>query len=70
MGDYNTDKWPAIDERLVPRLRELYPLTEDSLKMTEWDRAFLAGQRDIIQKIEVIRNKQSMRAKTGEHKRQ
>jgi len=48
------DKWPPIDERLVPLLRELYSITVEDLKGSEWDRGFLAGQLDVLTKLNTI----------------
>ena len=68
MGDY-LESWPPIDEDLVARLNEMYPITDADLSGSEWDRAFLAGQRDVVKKIESIRQQQKKRSARAQHKR-
>ena len=42
---------PPVDEELIKRLDELYPITDADLKASEWERAFLAGQRDVVNRL-------------------
>ena len=44
-------EFPRIDEDLLNELERRYPLTDSILQQTEWQRAFLAGQRDIIRRL-------------------
>ena len=69
MPDY-LEQWPPIDEMLIARLNEMYALTDSSLADSEWDRAFLAGQRDVGRKIESIREQRHKRAAKARHRRQ
>ena len=45
------NEFPPIDEELIKRLDELYPITDADLKASEWERAFLAGQRDVVNRL-------------------
>ena len=69
MPDY-LEQWPPIDEMLIQRLEEMYALTDSHLQADEWDRAYLAGQRDVVNKIKSIREQQHKRAAKAQHKRQ
>ena len=57
---------PRIEQELIDCLDERFKLTEAHLKEPEWDRAFLAGQRSVIQFLSSVRiaqeekNKQSI----------
>lgn len=51
----NTDEWPFIDDRTIELLRDTYRITDDSLSSNDWDRAFLCGQRSVVDKLESIR---------------
>lgn len=68
MGDY-LETWPPIDQDLIDRLQEMYPISDMDLKGSEWDRAFLAGQRDVVAKIESIKQQQQKRSAKAQHKR-
>ncbi len=68
MPDY-LDKWPPIDELLITRLNEMYAMTDSDLQAEQWDRAFLAGQRDVVKKIASIHEQQHKRAQKAQHKR-
>jgi hypothetical protein len=63
------DKWPPIDERLVPLLKELYPITVEDLKGSEWERGFLAGQHDILTKLNTIYETQRSGNSKAQHVR-
>ena len=45
------NEFPPIDEELIKRLDALYPITDADLKASEWERAFLAGQRDVVNRL-------------------
>ena len=45
------NEFPPVDEELIKRLDELYPITDADLKASEWERAFLAGQRDVVNRL-------------------
>lgn len=45
------NEFPPIDEELIKRLDDLYPITDADLKASEWERAFLAGQRDVVNRL-------------------
>ena len=45
------NEFPPVDEELIKRLDELYPITDADLKAPEWERAFLAGQRDVVNRL-------------------
>lgn len=44
-------EFPRIEEDLIKALLDVYEITDSHLKSSEWDRAFLCGQRDVIQKL-------------------
>lgn len=44
-------EFPRLDEDFIKLLEDMYPLTDADLRATDWDRAFLAGQRDVVQKL-------------------
>ena len=68
MSDYKNN-WPPIDEQLVERLDEMFPITDGDLEASEWDRAYLAGQRSVVAKIKGIKTIQTNRANKGAHVR-
>ena len=45
------NEFPPVDEELIKRLDKLYPITDADLKAPEWERAFLAGQRDVVNRL-------------------
>lgn len=54
----SVDEWPFIDDRTIELLRDIYTITDGSLSLSEWDRAFLCGQRSVVDKLESIRKLQ------------
>jgi len=54
----NVDEWPYIDDRTIELLRDSYKITDGSLSLSDWDRAFLCGQRSVVDKLESIRKLQ------------
>jgi hypothetical protein len=63
-------EFPRIDEDLLNELERRYPLTDSILQQTEWQRAFLAGQRDIIRRLRIEYERQQEINMKSTHRRQ
>ena len=59
------NEFPPVDEELIKRLDELYPITDTDLKAPEWERAFLAGQRDVVNRLRTEWKQQEKRNKNN-----
>ena len=51
-------EFPFIEKDLIIKLESLYPLADANLQDTEWNRAYLCGQRSVVKKLKSLHDQQ------------
>lgn len=63
------NEYPRIEEELITALENKFKINDAHLTASEWDRAYLAGQRSVVQLLSLVRQQQEQQNQRATHKR-
>ena len=63
------NEYPRIEEELITALEKKFQINDTHLTASEWDRAYLAGQRSVVQLLSLVRQQQEQQNQRATQKR-
>jgi len=63
------NEYPRIEEELIAALENKFQINDAHLTASEWDRAYLAGQRSVVQLLSLVRQQQEQQNQRATQKR-
>lgn len=63
------NEYPRIEEELIAALQKKFQINDVHLTSSEWDRAYLAGQRSVVQLLSIVRQQQEQQNQRATQKR-
>jgi len=63
------NEYPRIEEELITALENKLQINDAHLTASEWDRAYLAGQRSVVQLLSLVRQQQEQQNQRATQKR-
>lgn len=63
------NEYPRIEEELITALENKFKINDAHLTASEWDRAYLAGQRSVVQLLSLVRQQQEQQNQRATQKR-
>ena len=63
------NEYPQIEEELIAALQKKFQINDAPLTASEWDRAFLAGPRSVVQLLSLVRQQQEQQNQRATQKR-
>tara|TARA_Y100000004_G_C8702549_1_gene322303 strand:+ start:42 stop:239 length:198 start_codon:yes stop_codon:yes gene_type:complete len=63
------NEYPRIEEELIAALETKFKINDAHLTASEWDRAYLAGQRSVVQLLSLVRQQQEQQNQRATQKR-
>ena len=63
------NEYPRIEEELITALENKFKINDAHLTASEWDRAYLAGQRSVVQLLSLVRQQQERQNQRATQKR-